>query len=697
MAFLSRFRSLRGPSVSGDPVRVVIVGAGKFAARTWYPLLRSMHGVDVAAACARSSGRVEPLARRHRIPAVYTNVEAMLDRERPEAVIAVLPPASVLGVARIVLGRGLPLFVEKPPGLSVLETAEMAGLARSAGVPTLVAFNRRYCPLVRRSKEMVEAAGGIQSVLVEFHKDKPAGGAGDDLVTDIIHTVDLLRALGGEVAELSSVSGAKAASGISGPAYHVLVRFVSGATGVLAAFRAGGARRERIELHGPGISVEIDPPEAARIHRKGSAKQEVLTGTAAAGAAIELETYGFATEMRLFLEAVRGGPLPPSTLDDALETMRLVEAIRETARAGTITLSAAPGPEAERPAPPPAPAAADPRPADQRPRIALLLHPDIRALLFPDEVLARLRAFAEPLDPADAHRRKVAARLIGEADGVITSWKSPRLTEEMGRSARNLKIIAHAAGSVKAFVDPVFFERGVAVTNAASAIAPSVGEMALALTLAGLRSMTRYDRLVKGGDFRKSSTVAPPDSRGLFGRRVGLVGFGRTAREFLHLLEPFGCEILVYDPFADPVKIRAAGARPTSLDEVLENSDVISLHTAYTPETHHLLNAERIAKIRDGALIVNTARGSLLDETALVGRLRDGTLSAALDVQTVEPLPAGSELATAPNVILTPHIAGPTVERLPELGRTAVEDLRLYFSGVTPGNLVTAAMLSTMA
>jgi phosphoglycerate dehydrogenase-like enzyme len=329
--------------------------------------------------------------------------------------------------------------------------------------------------------------------------------------------------------------------------------------------------------------------------------------------------------------------------------------------------------------------------------VALLLHPEIGKLVFPATVREELSVFAEILEPRGELRRREAARMLGEADGAVTSWKSPRLRAEMAGRADRLRIIAHAAGSVKKFVDAAFFERGVTVVNAAAAIAPSVGEMALALTLAGLRSIIRYDRDVKRGGFVKEAMVAPPDNRGLFGKRVGLIGFGRTAREFARLLEPFRCEIVTYDPYTDPARLESLGARAVPIDELLGTSDVVSLHCAYTPQSHHLLNTQRLARMKDGCLLVNTARGNLIDETALAGELRSGRISAALDVTVVEPLPAGADLSTLPNVVLTPHIAGPTHDRLPELGRSAVNDLRLFFSGQPPDNVVTPEMLATMA
>src|SRR5262245_45722824 len=158
--FGGRLKRLRGPALTGAPIRVAIVGAGKFAERTWYPILAGMKGVNLVAAAARSEKRLEPIARRFRIRARYTVVDEMLERERPEAVVAVLPPAAVLGVGRLVLGRGIPLFVEKPPGLTSDETAELAALARARGVHGAVGFNRRHAAVVAAARQKVVEAGG---------------------------------------------------------------------------------------------------------------------------------------------------------------------------------------------------------------------------------------------------------------------------------------------------------------------------------------------------------------------------------------------------------------------------------------------------------------------------------------------------------------------------------------------------------
>jgi phosphoglycerate dehydrogenase-like enzyme len=333
-----------------------------------------------------------------------------------------------------------------------------------------------------------------------------------------------------------------------------------------------------------------------------------------------------------------------------------------------------------------------------RPHVLVLAHGDLLQQIFPDTIRRELDAFAEaryndldrPFSEAELVER------ITDADGCITTWGSPRFTPEVVSSAPRLRVIAHAAGSVKPIVSDAVFQRGIVVTSAAGVIARYVGEMALVLAIAALRDLHRYDRMLKEDRAWRGEGIGPPDT--LVEQRVGLIGFGRTAREFAELLRPFKVDLLCYDPHAERNAIEAAGGRPSSLEEVLTTCRVISLHAASLPTTRHLLDAARLRMIPDGAVLVNTARGALIDTAALVEELRTGRLKAALDVfDPDEPLPSDHPLRELPNVILTPHISGPVVSRYWQMGRQAVSNVRLVLSGGTPPDAVTADQLDMIA
>jgi phosphoglycerate dehydrogenase-like enzyme len=146
------------------------------------------------------------------------------------------------------------------------------------------------------------------------------------------------------------------------------------------------------------------------------------------------------------------------------------------------------------------------------------------------------------------------------------------------------------------------------------------------------------------------------------------------------LLQAFAVRVLVYDPFISADEAALVGAQKVELDELLRRADIVSLHAPAKPETHHLLNAERLALMKDNALLINTARGSLIDEPALVNELSRGRFFAFLDVTDPEPPAAGSPLRRLDNVVVMPHIAG-CIENCGRMGELAVEELRRFFAG----------------
>lgn len=312
------------------------------------------------------------------------------------------------------------------------------------------------------------------------------------------------------------------------------------------------------------------------------------------------------------------------------------------------------------------------------------------ALISRPEDEAKLRSFAEvEFNPYDRDLTEhELSELIADVDGCITSWGSPKFTVKVLDRARRLRIIGHAAGSVKPYITEEVFRRGIVVTNAASTIAKSVAEFTLAQILNCLRGIQRHSEAMRRGDWgyrdRKGFTTID-----LRGKRVGLLGFGHVARELTKLLRPFEVDLVVYDPYVGEGELSSHGARGVDIKELLSTSDVVSLHLASTPETRHMLGEAELRAMKPTAYLVNTSRGAVVDEAALVTALREGRIAgAALDVFEEEPLPDGSPLYELDNVILTPHIAGPSDEMRRTLFGTVVKDFRRFFSGERPLNEV---------
>jgi phosphoglycerate dehydrogenase-like enzyme len=278
--------------------------------------------------------------------------------------------------------------------------------------------------------------------------------------------------------------------------------------------------------------------------------------------------------------------------------------------------------------------------------------------------------------------------LLPAADGCLTSWGVARLDADVVAAAPRLQIMAHMGSSVSRFVSGALWQRGIRVTTAAPALARDVAVTALGLMIVGLKRIWPLGQHVRDGGWRESAYWP---SRELYGKAVGIVGASHVGRHVIDLLRPFGARVLLYDPYVSPDEAARLGVTKVELDELLRQADVVSLHAPAKPETHHLL-----ALMKDDALLINTARGMLIDEAALVAELRRGRFFAFLDVTEPEPPAADSPLRHLDNVVVTPHLAG-CIEDCGRLGEMAVEELRRHFAGEPPLYEVTADMLARIA
>ncbi|MFJ2415443.1 hydroxyacid dehydrogenase [Streptomyces brevispora] len=325
-----------------------------------------------------------------------------------------------------------------------------------------------------------------------------------------------------------------------------------------------------------------------------------------------------------------------------------------------------------------------PHDTDNRPRALLAMGPGIAGRLLAERHHARLAALTRTDTRLVAHdladpTPDVAAALA-EADVLFTCWGATPLTAPVLAAAPRLRAVVHAAGSVKHHITDACWERGIAVTSAAAANALPVAEFTLAAILfAGkrvLHSADRYRALRADHDW-----LAELDGSGNYRRTVGIIGASRIGRRVIELLRPFDLDVLLYDPYIDAARAARLGARLTSLDELCASSSVVSVHAPQLPETHHLIGGAQLAAMPTGATLINTARGSLVDEDALLPELTSGRLHAVLDVTHPDPPLAPSPLYDLPNVLLTPHVAGSLGNELHRMADQALDELERFASG----------------
>jgi phosphoglycerate dehydrogenase-like enzyme len=283
--------------------------------------------------------------------------------------------------------------------------------------------------------------------------------------------------------------------------------------------------------------------------------------------------------------------------------------------------------------------------------------------------------------------------LLPAADGCLTSWGVACLDADVIAAAPRLQIMAHMGSSVARFVSEALWQRGVRVTTAAPALARDVAVTTVGLMIVGLKRIWPLGRHVRAGGWRESPYWP---SRELYGKKVGIIGASHVGRHVIELLQPFGARVLLYDPYVSREGATQLGVTKAELDDLLHQADVVSLHAPAKAETHQMLDAGRLALMKDNALLINTARGSLIDEAALIAELRRGRFFAFLDVTDPEPPAGDSPLRHLENVVVTPHLAG-CIEDCGRLSEMAVEELRRHFAGEPPLYEVTEAMLARIA
>ncbi|MGF2949981.1 hydroxyacid dehydrogenase [Microbacterium alcoholitolerans] len=330
-----------------------------------------------------------------------------------------------------------------------------------------------------------------------------------------------------------------------------------------------------------------------------------------------------------------------------------------------------------------------------RPRTLLAMSADAAQTVFDDRRLARLAELCDLASDTPVDIDAAADDELADVEVLVTSWGAPALdAARLGRLPR-LRAVLHAAGSVRAIVTDALWERGILVTSAADANAVPVAEFTFAtIVLAGKRAFTHLRTPIAQ---RTAHGLLDYADVGNVDRTIGIIGYSRIGRRVVEMLRMLDVQVLVADPFADEAAVVAAGAQLVPLAELLPRADVLSLHAPDLPSTRHMIAATELAALPDGATVINTARGALLDHDALAAECRTGRLDAVLDVTDPEPLPADSELHRLPNVAITPHIAGSLGTELRRLADSALDELQAYAQGSPPRHPITAADMVTSA
>ena len=274
---------------------------------------------------------------------------------------------------------------------------------------------------------------------------------------------------------------------------------------------------------------------------------------------------------------------------------------------------------------------------------------------------------------------------IEEYDAIITGWGSPSFSATALEKAERLKIVAHSAGSVKFLfpddlVQRYLLPRGIVVFSARHAIALNVAESTVGLLIMTARRWPDFIiNFRETGRWRPEGV--PTNGQFLRGCKLGIISASAVGREVIRLLQGWDIHFLVYDPYLSEEEAEKLGVEKVELNELFERADHVTIHAPTTPETEKMIGAEQLKRLRDGAALINTARGWVLDHDALYEEAKTGRILVALDVTTPEPLPPDSPLRSLPNVYITPHVAGAGYYGYFKIGEGTLRALRDFFAG----------------
>jgi phosphoglycerate dehydrogenase-like enzyme/predicted dehydrogenase len=698
-------------SFSTRPIRALVIGAGPTTVFAHLPVLARMrdHGeLTLAVVCDIDGERAARARSRFGFLEESTDARAMLLRPDIDAVYLFGSAQLHYEYGMIALRNAKHLFVEKPIAPSYAQALQLARLAQARGLIAVGGLNRRFFKSLAKARQSA-GESGWRSAEVVFHKPEfgrsPSFGARTWLGANGIHALDaMLYMMGGLPSHLTSLAST---GGASQPAiFSAVMHWGDGAQGTFLCNNNAGMRREEYVFHALGETCTI-----------GDAGLTVTRNNVSNRFELPLIGDGFEAEHEAFIHAIRDGSEPRHALAAIAPSLFIAELI-EQGFSGAVRLPAAvPGPQM----PPPACIAAG---------RSMLVAPCAELLPVLNRCLSDYALLGiEEVRRSPTTRGDVVAAVLGRGCGPLPRDVLDKLP--------NLSVVGVMALSLARHQPDELLSRGITLLNASDAYAQSVAEFALGLAILGRRrAFASHDVMREGGwgiqprtpgvrgaikrsalalrpalkaiglesmllrAWRASKPVmdanAPPTSaaRDLQGASVGLIGWGANGRAFAERLIHAGARVLVHSQHAAAEQISAVGAIPASLGEVLA-AEIVSLHRGLTASTRHGLGAAELARLRPGSVLINVARGALIEPSALLKRLRRGDIFACLDTYDEEPLAASHPLRRLRNVFLTSHIAGGSGDMHAAAAEEVVSKVAAFLAGERR-DAVTAERLRTM-
>ncbi len=323
---------------------------------------------------------------------------------------------------------------------------------------------------------------------------------------------------------------------------------------------------------------------------------------------------------------------------------------------------------------------------------------EVRDTFLPSAVCQKLEALGTVVynDSTVQYTPEEVKEALRGASVVVTGWGTPKLTGELLADNDSLRLVVHTGGSVADLVDEGTYAKGIRVVCGNDMFAESVAEGTIGYMLSVLRHIPHRVNDLRAGGWNNPALFY---DRGLIGKQIGILGVGAIARHLMRMLQPFHCSFLVWDDnyTVDPAYLASVNAKQVSLEEVLTNCGIITLHASLTPKSRGMIGKREFELMQENAIFINTSRGAIIRQDEMTEALTSRPdINALLDVFETEPLDVADPLRKLDNVYLIPHKAGPTVDLRAYIGAEVVADIERFINGEEMKNEIGVAAAMRM-
>jgi len=715
------------------PTRIAFIGAGKQPTKNHLPILKKLSEKDECVLRIVCDINADTAQKAHSIFAFEewtTDAQEIFKREDIDAVYIVGTVPMHYDYMMQALNAGKHVFVEKPPALNTEQTILAANLAQKKNKIAVAGLNRRFYASINYAKNILRDNSEIYSVEGSYNKTFLRGSYAYDssswITYSSIHGIDAISYIMGEEPPVSLYSTWNKAPDSIPENISALFVWGNGAHATLSSNNTAGSRMENYVIHSLGKSYACDESEITSFCEN-EEETKVFKSTEDPG--------GFLSEHVEFLKAIKEGFEPRNSIRRSVFVMYLAELI-EKKHAGAIDwnpvykLLESTKPEAIT------------RSIESiRKRRDKINYPKI-LVMNPGGMkyaVAYLSEYASIVD--EKSLQEMEKDECSQISAVITGIGGGNpVSDEILSILPSLKVVGVVGASVKKYNPEGILERGIPIINASSIYANAVAEFNLMQALIGIKNASRSHDVMRSGNWgiltvsskdvliqkikilvgkkipapirklirkvipvknnaNNRVAIVSDGARGgknLKGLTVGIIGYGEIAKKFIALLKPFECKIKVSSNHLSEKEAGQMGVVCSSLGDVL-NADIVSLHRGLSEKTKKSFGKNEINSIKPGAIFLNTARGEIVDEDALISRLKKGDIFACLDVFSEEPLSPNSELRKLSNVFLSSHIGGATKETYGLAGNYVAEKVLAYLRGEdVDGLIVSKDRLATM-